>query len=270
MTRRSGSPQRVRSPSKAELRAKRCVRALSPVASAPVDQPVTRRRWFVQRRVFATAGQEAFFEDHVHAFQVLCGIQRAHTAMTTCWPRSNVCWASTGPGGDRRTAFRSHWGIEPFHCRPGIEGAHEKGGVEGQIGYYRRNHFRPVPEGASLTELGAAGAGTVTATHHPGRGPRDPAARRGPNAAATARPRGPHVEASGRIGRTGRQRRLRVPGGRGASAGWTISGGPRENLASILLEGVDAVFRPVIPFCPTRRRIPFPHAAGRPHDRKGI
>ena len=40
-------------------------------------------------------------------------------------------------------------------CRPGIEGAHEKGGVEGQIGYFRRNHFVPVPEVASLAELNA-------------------------------------------------------------------------------------------------------------------
>ncbi|WP_327593365.1 Mu transposase domain-containing protein [Streptomyces chartreusis] len=54
---------------------------------------------------------------------------------------------------DRWTAFRSHWGIDAFYCRPGIEGAHEKGGVEGQIGYFRRNHFVPVPEVASLAEL---------------------------------------------------------------------------------------------------------------------
>lgn len=35
----------------------------------------------------------------------------------------------------------------------GIEGAHEKGGVEGQIGWFRRNHMVPVPEVASLAEL---------------------------------------------------------------------------------------------------------------------
>ncbi|MDA5286327.1 hypothetical protein [Streptomyces sp. Isolate_45] len=44
-------------------------------------------------------------------------------------------------------------GIESFYCRPGIDGAHEKGGVEGQIGYFRRNHFTPVPEADSLAEL---------------------------------------------------------------------------------------------------------------------
>ncbi|MGW2026689.1 Mu transposase domain-containing protein [Streptomyces decoyicus] len=54
---------------------------------------------------------------------------------------------------DRWIAFRSHFGIESFYCRPGIEGAHEKGGVEGQIGYFRRNHFVPVPEVSSLAEL---------------------------------------------------------------------------------------------------------------------
>jgi hypothetical protein len=54
---------------------------------------------------------------------------------------------------DRWIAFRSHFGIESFYCRPGIDGAHEKGGVEGQIGYFRRNHFTPVPEVDSLAEL---------------------------------------------------------------------------------------------------------------------
>ncbi|MFC4506109.1 MULTISPECIES: hypothetical protein [Streptomyces] len=30
--------------------------------------------------------------------------------------------------------------------QPGIRGAHEKGGVEGQIGWFRRNHLVPVPK----------------------------------------------------------------------------------------------------------------------------
>ncbi len=36
-----------------------------------------------------------------------------------------------------------------------LEGAHEKGGVEGQIGWFRRNHLVPVPEVDSLAELNA-------------------------------------------------------------------------------------------------------------------
>lgn len=42
-----------------------------------------------------------------------------------------------------------------MYCRPGREGAHEKGGMEGQIGWFRRNHLVPVPEVSSLVELNA-------------------------------------------------------------------------------------------------------------------
>jgi hypothetical protein len=30
-------------------------------------------------------------------------------------------------------------------CRPGLQGAHEKGGVEGEVGRFRREHLVPVP-----------------------------------------------------------------------------------------------------------------------------
>ncbi|MFG1879640.1 hypothetical protein ACGFIV_32885 [Sphaerisporangium sp. NPDC049003] len=40
-----------------------------------------------------------------------------------------------------------------FYCQPGIQGAHEKGGFEGQIGWFRRNHL--VPEVESFAELNA-------------------------------------------------------------------------------------------------------------------
>ncbi|MGW7613327.1 Mu transposase domain-containing protein [Streptomyces sp. NPDC054766] len=56
---------------------------------------------------------------------------------------------------ERWTAFRSHYGLEALYCQPGIRGAHEKGGVEGQIGWFRRNHLVPVPEVDTLAELNA-------------------------------------------------------------------------------------------------------------------
>jgi hypothetical protein len=34
-------------------------------------------------------------------------------------------------------------GFDPFYCLPGIEGAHEKGGVEGEVGRFRRTHLTP-------------------------------------------------------------------------------------------------------------------------------
>ncbi|WP_425597516.1 IS21 family transposase [Streptomyces tendae] len=106
-------------------------------------------------RVFASAGQEAFFEGHVHALRTLGGVPRgrvrydnlkAAVAQVLGLSRARV-------ETDRWIAFRSHFGIESFYCRPGIDGAHEKGGVEGQIGYFRRNHFTAVPEVSSLAEL---------------------------------------------------------------------------------------------------------------------
>ncbi|MFF3431360.1 hypothetical protein [Streptomyces sp. NPDC002602] len=53
---------------------------------------------------------------------------------------------------ERWTAFRSHYSITSFYCHPGIEGAHEKGGVEGQIGWFRRNHLAPIPQVATLAD----------------------------------------------------------------------------------------------------------------------
>ncbi|MEV5086212.1 hypothetical protein AB0K74_48745 [Streptomyces sp. NPDC056159] len=109
----------------------------------------------MQRSVFASCGQEAFFEGHVHALRALGGVPRskvrydnlkAAVARVLGLSRARV-------EADRWIAFKSHYGIESFYCRPGVEGAHEKGGVEGQIGYFRRNHFVPVPEVSSLAEL---------------------------------------------------------------------------------------------------------------------
>jgi hypothetical protein len=55
----------------------------------------------------------------------------------------------------RWLAFRAHYGFEAFYCQPGPEGAHEKGGIEGEIGRFRRRWFVPVPRAGSLAELNA-------------------------------------------------------------------------------------------------------------------
>jgi len=106
-------------------------------------------------RASATGGQEAFFEGHVHAFQILGGVPagkirydnlKAAVAQVIGFSRQRV-------ETDRWVAFRSHFDIDAFYCQPGITGAHEKGGVEGDIGRFRRNHLVPVPEVESLHEL---------------------------------------------------------------------------------------------------------------------
>ena len=63
----------------------------------------------------------------------------------------------TGPAAARRIdrwmLFRSHYGFDAFYCQPGIAGAHEKGGVEGEVGWFRRNRLSPMPVVESLDEL---------------------------------------------------------------------------------------------------------------------
>jgi|SRR6266480_1310894 len=108
-------------------------------------------------RVSLSGGQEAFFEGHEHAFRVLGGVPagkirydnlKSAVAQVIGFSRSRV---ETG----RWTAFRSHWGLDAFYCQPGIDGAREKGGVEGQIGWFRRNHLVPVPGVLSIGTLNA-------------------------------------------------------------------------------------------------------------------
>lgn len=107
-------------------------------------------------RVFATCGQEAFFEGHVHALRVLGGVPRGKVRYDNLTAAvSRVTFGRTRTETDRWVAFRSHYGLDAFYCLPGREGAHEKGGVEGEVGRFRRNRLVPVPEVDSLDELNA-------------------------------------------------------------------------------------------------------------------
>ncbi len=54
---------------------------------------------------------------------------------------------------DRFVALRSHYLFCSEFTRVGLQGAPEKGGVEGEVGRFRRSHLVPVPEVASLAEL---------------------------------------------------------------------------------------------------------------------
>ncbi|WP_066374671.1 IS21 family transposase [Herbidospora mongoliensis] len=108
-------------------------------------------------KVFATCGQEAFLEGHVHAFTTLGGIPTGHIRydnLTSAVSRL-LFHGRARVENPRWLLFRSHHQFEAFYCQRGIDGAHEKGGVEGQIGYFRRNYLVPVPEVDSLAELNA-------------------------------------------------------------------------------------------------------------------
>ena len=101
---------------------------------------------------FATQAQEAFLEGHVLAFEYFGGPGRIrYDNLKPAVVR--VLKGRDRTESERFTALRSHYGFDSFFCRPGIEGAHEKGGVEGEIGRFRRRHLVPVPTVASLAAL---------------------------------------------------------------------------------------------------------------------
>lgn len=107
-------------------------------------------------RAYATASQEAFLDGHRYAFEQLGGIPTVHIRYDNLKAAvSRVLMGRTRVESDRWVMFRSHYGFEVFYCRPGVEGAHEKGGVEGEGGRFRRTHTVPMPKVDTLAELNA-------------------------------------------------------------------------------------------------------------------
>lgn len=107
-------------------------------------------------RVYPTCGQEAFLEGHIEAFNALGGVPARHIRYDNL--TSAVTRVVYGAGrqrveNERWVLFRSHYGFDSFYCEPGIKGAHEKGGVEGEVGRFRRNFLTPVPVVETLLEL---------------------------------------------------------------------------------------------------------------------
>jgi hypothetical protein len=107
-------------------------------------------------RVSLSQGQEAFLEAHVHAFARLGGVPLEQIRYDNLKPAvSRVLFGRSRVESDRWVAFRSHYGFDAFYCQPGHEGSHEKGGVEGEGGRFRRNHCVPMPAVGSVDELNA-------------------------------------------------------------------------------------------------------------------
>ena len=109
---------------------------------------------------YATQGQEAFLEGHQAAFEVFGGTPVFHIRYDNLKAAvSRVLFGRNRTESARWVAFRSHHGFDSFYCHPGVEGAHEKGGVEGEGGRFRRNHLVPVPKVESMAQLNELLAG---------------------------------------------------------------------------------------------------------------
>jgi transposase len=102
---------------------------------------------------FATQAQEAFLEGHVLALEYF-GAVPGRIRYDNLKPAVvRVLRGRDRSEAERFIALRSHYGFGSFFCIPGKAGAREKGGVEGEIGRFRRRHLVPVPAVASLAAL---------------------------------------------------------------------------------------------------------------------
>jgi len=104
-------------------------------------------------RAYLNEAQEVFLDGHVRAFAHFDGLPRRVRYDNLKSAVEKVLKGRGRVESDRFVALRSHYGFDSFFCLPGIKGAHEKGGVEGEIGRFRRRFMVPVPKVASMAEL---------------------------------------------------------------------------------------------------------------------
>jgi transposase len=99
-------------------------------------------------RAYTNATQQAFLEAHEHAFAyfggVFCTLRYDNLAAAV----KKIFRGYERQETERMIAFRSHWGFRSEYCRPAR--GNEKGGVEMELGWFRRNWLVPVPESNDL------------------------------------------------------------------------------------------------------------------------
>ena len=95
--------------------------------------------------------QQAFLEAHERAFHYFGGVFRLLRYDNLKSAVKKILRGYQREETDRLIAFRSHWGFQTEFCNPAR--GNEKGGVEGEVGYFRRNHLVPVPKVKDLAEL---------------------------------------------------------------------------------------------------------------------
>ena len=95
--------------------------------------------------------QEMFFDGHMHAFEYFGGVFPELVYDNLSLSVRRILRGKQRIEQERFVSFRSYYTYRARFCTPGQ--GREKGGVEGHIGYARRNFLVPVPEVADFPEL---------------------------------------------------------------------------------------------------------------------
>ena len=104
-------------------------------------------------RAYQRATQQAFLEAHEQAFHYFGGVFHLLRYDNLASAVKKVLRGHRREETTRFIAFRSHWRFASDFCTPAEP--HEKGGIEGEAGYFRRNHWVPIPQARNLDELNA-------------------------------------------------------------------------------------------------------------------
>ncbi len=102
---------------------------------------------------FERQNQQSFIEAHVSAFNYFGGVFKKIRYDNLTSAVKKVLRGRKRIETEKFILLRSHYLFEAVFCLPGIQGAHEKGGVEGGVGRFRRAHLVPVPKVCDLAEL---------------------------------------------------------------------------------------------------------------------
>ena len=104
-------------------------------------------------RAYFRATQQAFLEAHELGFAYFGGVFRTLRYDNLKAAVKKILRGYQREETEKFIAFRSHWRFASEFCNP-AEG-HEKGGVEGEVCYFRNNHWVPVPKASGLDTLNA-------------------------------------------------------------------------------------------------------------------
>lgn len=102
-------------------------------------------------RAYAWERQEMFFDGHLAAFPYFGGVFPVLVYDNLTVAVQAVLRGKRRREQERFVSFRSYYTFEARYCNPGK--GNEKGGVEGGVGYARRNFLVPLPKVESFEEL---------------------------------------------------------------------------------------------------------------------
>ena len=131
-------------------------------AAARLDGQLRTLQFFAMRsmgsggafhRAYTNATQQAFLEGHEHAFDYFGGVFHTLRYDNLTIAVKKILRGRQREETERVIAFRSHWGFRSEYCNPAR--GNEKGGVESELGWHRRNFLVPVPEAGDLAGLNA-------------------------------------------------------------------------------------------------------------------